>query len=134
MSLKQPESMEELVYFTRRAVDNGKIVAWVFREECPKCKKALMSKPKDKKTGRAKIRALEYVCPECGYTVEKEEYEDTLTCNIEYVCPKCKFSGETQAPYKRKSFQGVKAIIFECESCGEKIPITKKMATPKKKK
>jgi len=90
MALKKPNSMEECIYFTRRAVDSGKIMAWVFREACSKCKQGLMGKPVDAKTGSAKIRALEYVCPSCKYTVPKAEYEDTLTCNVEYICPKCK--------------------------------------------
>ncbi|MFH1770789.1 MAG: hypothetical protein ABH828_04495 [archaeon] len=134
MSLTMPNSMDECVYFTRRVMDNGKIVAWVFKEDCPECGKAKMGKPLDEKTGKPKIRATEYVCPECGYSVPKQQYEDTLTCNIQYTCPVCKFEGEIQVPYKRKSFQGVKAIVFECEKCKEKIPITKKMAEPKKKK
>ena len=33
--MKKPESMEEVVYFTRRADDNGKIMAWAFKEMCP---------------------------------------------------------------------------------------------------
>lgn len=122
--------MEECVYFTRRKVDSGRVVAWVFREECPKCGKALMGKPVGK-DGKVKVRAKEYVCPECGHTVEKQQYEDTLTCNIQYTCPHCKHEGETQVPFKRKTFQGVKAIVFKCEGCNEKIPITKKMKEKK---
>jgi len=134
MALKKPNSMEECIYFTRRAMDSGKIMAWVFREACSKCKKGLMGKPVDAKTGSAKIRALEYVCPSCKYTVSKAEYEDTLTCNIEYTCPKCKKSGEATAPFKHKTFQGVPAIVFECGACKEKIGITKKMKATKKGK
>jgi predicted RNA-binding Zn-ribbon protein involved in translation (DUF1610 family) len=127
MTLKEPESMEECIYFTRRTIDNGKAMAWVFKEKCPKCGKALMGKPLDPKTGGAKIRAKEYVCPKCGYTVPKKEYEDTLTANIKYTCPKCGNQGETQIPFRRKSFQGVQALVFECGKCKAKIPITKKM-------
>ncbi|MFH1589204.1 MAG: hypothetical protein ABIB43_01410 [archaeon] len=134
MSLKMPDSMEECLYFTRRAVGNGKAMAWVLKEDCPECHKAKMGKPLDEKTGRPKIRATEYVCPACGYTVEKTEYEHTLTCNIIYTCPDCQHAGEIQVPYIRKSFQGVKAVIFECAKCKVKIPITKKMAAPKEKK
>lgn len=133
MALKRPESMEECVYFTRRSVDSGKVMAWVFREKCPECKKALMGKPRDEKTGDVKIRAKEYVCPECGYRVDKKEYEEGLLCNIAYTCPKCKHEGETQVPFKRRTFKGVPAIVFECESCNEKIGITKKMKEAKKK-
>ena len=92
-----------------------------------------MGKPRDPKTGAAKIRAKEYVCPECNHTVEKIEYEDTLTANIAYTCPHCKNQGETTTPFKRKSFEGVKAIVFLCEKCKQKIPITKKMKAVGKK-
>ena len=136
MALRFPESMEECIYFTRRQVgEKGKVVAWVFREECPKCHKGMMGKPKEK--GKVKIRATEYVCPECGYTVEKGEYEDTLTANIQYTCPHCGFEGETQIPFKRKKIQmfdeesgkkkAVDALRFQCEGCGKNIDITKKM-------
>lgn len=133
MALKQPESMDECVYFTRRAVDSGKVMCWVFRETCPKCKKGLMTKPYDEKAGKFKVRAKEYLCGECGHSVPKQEYEDTLTANIQYTCPHCGKQGETQVPYKRKTYQGVKAIVFECNDCGKKIPITKKMKAAKKK-
>ncbi|MBC8495756.1 hypothetical protein H8D36_06385 [archaeon] len=133
MVLKFPDSMDECVYFTRRVMDNGKTIAWVFKEECPKCKKALMSKPKDAKTGKAKIRAIEYVCPACNYTVEKKEYEDTLTCNIQYTCPSCQHKSEVQVPFIRKSYKGAKAVIFPCEKCETKIAVTKKMKALKEK-
>ena len=133
MTIKEPESMDELCFFTNRQVGDGFATAWVRRGKCPKCGKGIMGKPKDPKTGRAKIRASEYVCPECDHTVEKEEYEETLECEIKYTCPKCKKEGETKVPFKRKSFQGVKAIVFSCEHCNEKIPITKKLADLKKK-
>lgn len=128
--------MDECAYFTRRTIGekhNGKAVAWVFRENCPKCEKGLMGKPRDDKTGGVKIRAKEYVCPECGFTMEKQAYEDTLTCNIDYVCPFCGKSGETAVPYKRKTFEGVKAVMFECGSCKKKLGISKKMKDGKKK-
>jgi len=124
--LRFPDSMDECVYFTRRAVDSGKVVCWVFKEKCPKCGKAFMGKPTGP-DGKVKIRAKEYVCPSCNHTVEKVAYEDTLTANVQYTCPKCKNSGEITTPYKRKTFQGMKAIVFQCEKCSEKIPITKKL-------
>jgi len=130
--LKEPENMDELIYFTRRAVGNGKIVCWVSKEKCPKCHKELMGKPKDEK-GKTKIRAKEYVCPACGYTVEKKEYEETLTASVKYTCSSCKYQGEIQIPFKRKSTQGVQTLRFPCEKCGANIDITKKMKEPKKK-
>jgi len=130
--LQEPDSMEELVYFTRRVIEpKGKVVAWVFREKCPKCKKALMGKPQE--DGKIKIRAKEYVCSECGYKEGKYEYENKLTCNIKYTCPYCLFEGEIQVPFKRRTYQGVPAIVFECSKCKGKIAITKKMKDPKEK-
>lgn len=125
--------MDECVYFTRRILmDTGKVMAWVFRQPCPKCRKAMMGKPVGD-GGSVKIRAKEYVCPACKYTVEKVEYEETLTCNIMYTCPKCKNQGEATAPYKRRAWQGVPAIVFECGKCKEKLGVTKKLKEGKKK-
>lgn len=131
MALRQPESTDECVYFTRRAVDKGHVMCWVFKEKCPKCGKAMMGKPVEK--GKVKIRAKEYICPECKYAVEKTEYEDTLTANIAYTCMHCSNKGETTIPFKRKSFEGAKALVFQCDKCKGKIPITKKMKTVGKK-
>src|SRR3989338_5826256 len=135
--LKEPESMDELVYFTNRNIGKGKVTAWAYRGECPKCKKGMMGKPKDEKTGKAKIRAKEYACDNCGYIVEKEEYEDTLTCQAKYTCPKCRKDGDAEAPFKRKKVMmldeetgkksSVDAVVFNCGKCGEKILVTKKM-------
>ena len=137
MILKEPTSMDECVYFTNRIIGDSKIKAWVFRGMCPKCGKGIMGKPRDKKTGKPKIRADEYICPECNYTVDKQEYEDSLDINIKYTCPKCKHSDELKLSFKRKKLQRideetgkketVETIRFECCKCGEKIDITKKM-------
>ena len=131
MSLKIPESPEKCLYFTRRTLNNeGSIISWVYKRDCPKCGKAKMGKPVEK--GKVKIRAKEYICPECGHTEEKKAHEDSCQIEIIYKCPKCGNEGETTTEYKRKSFtleNGKKApaIIFECEKCKEKIGITKKM-------
>ena len=125
--VKEPESMAELVYFTQRAVGSGYVKAWVYKGLCPKCKKSKMGKPIDEKTKKPKIRAKEYVCPSCGYSEEKKAHEETLFCEVKYTCPQCKFVGETTVPYKRKKFDGMDAIIFLCEKCKTKIPITKKL-------
>lgn len=133
MARKQPESMDECLYFTNRTLgEKGHAIAWVFRKECPRCKKAIMGKPVEK--GKVKTRAKEYVCPECGYTEDKKEHEESLNLEIEYVCPECGHSGDTETAYKRKSFKGVPAFVFECQGCGAKLGITKKMKAPKKKK
>jgi transcription elongation factor Elf1 len=125
MTLKTPNSMDECLYFSNRTVGDGKVMAWVYRKECPKCHKAKMGKPVEK--GKVKIRSDVYVCPACGYSEEKVAHEESCTLEAIYTCPKCKKQGESSAPYKRKKFMGTPAYIIECQHCGEKIPITKKL-------
>ena len=128
-----PESMDECFYFTNRVLENnGSIIAWIYKPLCPKCKKEKMGKPVDPKTGKVKSRADIYVCKGCGYEVGKEEFDLTLTVEIQYKCPFCGNEGETTTECKRKSYKGVKAYVFTCQKCGEKIGITKKMKKPKK--
>lgn len=133
-----PESMDDLVYFTRRKLgEKGSAIAWAYRGDCPACKKAKMGKPRDEKTGKPKIRADHYVCSECDHKIPKQAYEDSLECEIQYVCPKCENKGELATPFKRKSFpivdpdtgkkKAAKAIVFHCESCNEKLGVTKKL-------
>ena len=69
--------MEGIAYFTRRAIGNGRVMAWVYMRACPKCGKSLMGKPQSK-DGKIMIRAKNYVCKSCGYTTDKNEYEETL--------------------------------------------------------
>jgi len=132
-----PSSMDELVYFTKRTLGDGRVMAWAYRGMCPECKKGLMGKPKDPKTGKPKIRAKEYVCPECNYTVEKSDYEKTLEVEIKYTCPECKNESEVAIPFKRKNVQLVdeetgkkkaaQAFVANCDKCNAKIVIAKKM-------
>jgi len=125
MPLKQPESVDECLYFTRRKLlPKGMVMAWAFRKHCPKCHKGLMKKPK--KT------ALSYVCPACSYEEEKKAHENGVIVNVQYTCP-CGHAGEATTEYQRKSWQGVKAYVFTCEACKQKIGITKKLKEPKKK-
>lgn len=124
--------MDGLVYFTQRTVGNGNIVAWAYRKSCPKCNKALMGKPVDAK-GKVKIRAKEYQCPACGYTVEQKAYEESLTCSCIYTCPSCGHKGEAEVPFKRKKIEGVETIRFQCAKCQSPIDITKKMKEKGKK-
>lgn len=138
MSLKEPESMEELAYFTRRKLGGeGTAIAWVYRQPCPKCKKEKMGKPRDPKTGKVKSRSKEYQCPGCGYTASKDEYEETLTLEAKYTCPHCKKEGESSGPFQRKSVKifdeekqkkvAAKAVRLKCEHCDGNIDITQKM-------
>ena len=127
MALKFPDSTNECLYFTRRKDDDSYIIAWVFKKQCPKCKNGVMEKPRDPKTGRPKIRAVEYFCNKCSHSEEKKAHEDSLTMNIQYKCPHCGNEGEAATAYKLKSFDGMKAYLFECGKCHKKIAITKKM-------
>lgn len=134
MAFEVPDSMEELVYWTNRTLGKkGHVKAWVERETCPKCKKGLMGKPV-KDSGKVKIRAKKYECPECGYTVPKQEYEDSLTAKIIYTCPHCEHKGETKIPFQRRTYMGEKALVFKCENCKRELPITKKLKDVKLKK
>ena len=136
--LKEPSSMDNLAYFTRRQLGSkGFAIAWVERQACPKCKKARIGKPVGEK-GNVKIRAKEYQCPACKYTVDKEAYEDTLACCVTYTCPHCAKPGEASVPFTRKKVaiideaEGgkkvmVDAVRFACSSCKGTIDIVKKM-------
>ena len=127
MALKVPETMDESLYFTNRQIGDGHILAWVYKKECPKCKKTKMGKPVDPKTGKVKIRAKEYVCPECGFTEEKVEHEESLTLEAQYTCPHCGKEGESTGIFKRKKYQKILSLLVECQHCGETIPLTKKL-------
>ncbi|MBW2992872.1 hypothetical protein KY345_06675 [Candidatus Woesearchaeota archaeon] len=130
----EPESMDELVYYTFRDLEGGgEVLCWVRRGICPKCRKGLMGKPIDKKTGKPKRKAKEYVCPECGHTIEKTEYEETLVAEAKYTCPNCKKQGESTAPFKRKKVKGLETLRLQCQHCGGNIDITQKMAEKKEK-
>jgi len=133
MALTQPQSTSECLYFTRRELDNnGFIMAWVFKKKCPKCNKSIMGKPVVK--GKVKIRAKEYICPNCGFTEQKDEHENTLTVNVIYTCPYCGNKGEATTIFKRKNLDGIPSYIFECDKCKKKIGITKKLKEKKGEK
>ncbi len=129
--------MDECVYFTYRGIGNGKVKAWVFKNKCNKCEKGLVGKPRNPKTGKLKIRAQEYVCPECNFSIPDEEYENSLIMSIQYICPNCNHQGENEVPFRRKKVRvfdekelkkkTVEVIRFQCEKCGKNIDITKKM-------
>ena len=131
--LKEPESeadIDKLIYHSRRQLgDKGHVLVWVYKQLCPKCKKSLMGKPREK--GKVKIRAKEYICPSCSYTVEKKEYEERLTADIKYTCPHCGFKGEASIPYKRKNIEGIPTLRAKCGKCEGNIDITKKMKEKK---
>ncbi len=132
MGFREPESMDEVVYFTNRLLENnGRVKAWAYRLDCPECRGAKMGKPVEK--GKIKRRAKEYVCPECGFKEEGKEHEKRLVVEVVYTCPHCSHEGEATTEYKRKTFQGVPAYVFKCGGCAGKIGITKKMKKKKEK-
>lgn len=132
MAYEIPDSMDDLVYFSRRniAETKGKTIAWVPKDNCEKCKKGLMSKPVDEKTGKIRVRALEYKCNNCGNIEDKKEHESKLNAMIIYECPFCNNKGETTVPFARKSWYGKKAIVFQCAKCKEKLGLVKKLGIP----
>ena len=132
MALKKPASVKECVYFTNRVSDSGRAMAWVFKKECPKCKKSIIGKPL-KKNGKIDKKAENYVCYSCDYQENNEQFENSLIINIEYKCQHCGNEGETTSEYKRKNFEGVPSYVFECQKCRKKIGLTKKLKEAKKK-
>ena len=125
MALRFPKSMDECIYFSNRSINDNSVTAWVYRKDCPKCKKAKMGKPVEK--GKVKIRADEYVCPSCGYRENKKEHEESLELQVKYTCPHCGKEGESTTQYKRKNYKGVQSFVVACQHCGEAIPLTKKL-------
>jgi len=121
MALKQPESVDECIYFTNRTFDTGKAMAWVYRKMCPKCGKG---RKIDKK-------ADHYVCYACGYKEDAKQMEELLHIEVAYTCPYCGKDGEATTEYKRKVWMGVPSYVFECKSCGKSIGLTKKLKAKK---
>jgi DNA-directed RNA polymerase subunit RPC12/RpoP len=132
MAYEIPDSMDDLVYFSRRniAETRGKTIGWVPKVDCEKCKNGLMGKPVDPKTKKVKVRALEYVCNHCGHIEPKPEHETKLKALIIYECPFCEHRSETAVPFARKSWYGKKAIVFQCDKCKEKLGLVKKLGVP----
>ena|SRR3989344_8652668 len=137
MNISEPTSTNECVFFTRRTVgEKGKIMAWVPRSQCQKCKQGVMGKPRDEKTGKVKIRAKEYVCSQCSLSMGEEAYEDTLQISIKYTCPHCGSQGTTQQPYLFKKTKiedpespgnkkTAKIIRFSCSACKKDLDLVK---------
>jgi len=81
--------MDECIYFTNRTLgEKGKIMAWVYRPLCPKCKKGKLGKP-IKKNGKPDKKAEYYECPECKYQIPIGEADKLLKVEVKYTCPYC---------------------------------------------
>ena len=126
-TLKQPQSMDELMYFSRRTVMDGRVVAWVFKPQCPECGDDRLEKPTNPKTGKKKTRSSKFVCETCGYEEKKKKTEERATVNIHYICPHCEHEGDTTTKYDRRTYLGKKAFVFKCDECWQEIPITKRV-------
>lgn len=113
-------------------IGEGYAVAWVYRKECPKCKKHTIGKP-IKKNGKADKKAPYYECRICKYQESNEQVENSLKLEIEYKCPYCGNEGEATTEYTRKIFEGIPSYVFECGKCGKNIGITKKLKIKKNK-
>ena len=66
MALKKPQSVEECVYFTNRTIDTGRTMAWVFRKECPTCKKGNLRIMYNRASRRYFVACSAY--PDCKQT------------------------------------------------------------------
>ena len=121
MGLQLPESLADCLYFTNR----GYVIAWVYRQECPKCHQGKIGKPIVK--GKVQSKAKEYVCPSCGYREDTATHEASVKLEASYTCPACHQKGESVGEYKRKKLKGIPSYIVACQHCGEKMPLTKKL-------
>lgn len=124
-SLPKPSSMEELLYFTRRTIKDGRTVAWVFKVDCPECGDGVLQKPR-KDDGGVKTRSPYWNCSNCDYET-KDDVDEGLDVNIHYICPHCGFEGDAQTEYERRTYYGEDAIVFQCRDCYQEIPISKKI-------
>ncbi len=134
MVFKFPDNIDECLYFTNRKLEDGtKILAFVTKKICPSCGKGKMGKPKDPKTGKIKIRSTEYICPSCGFSEGKKEHEESLSMEVQYTNPEGTELKTTYIPYKRKTWKKVPAFVFFNEFINEKVGITKRLKSAKKK-
>ncbi len=61
-----PKSIDECTYFTKRSLDNGYVIAWVFKGE--------------------DVLNVKYKCPNCGY---EGELQQKFKRPIRFKCEKC---------------------------------------------
>ena len=125
MALKDPKSMEDCFYFTRRKLEKGSIVAWVLKPIGPHG--GLLQRPLNPKSGKVMKKSEVYVERGTDYEVPCKEIDPTLKVQIRYECPECAKAGETTAPYVWKTYKGAKSIIFYCNDCEAKLGISKKL-------
>ncbi|MEM4714325.1 MAG: hypothetical protein QXQ79_02170 [Candidatus Nanoarchaeia archaeon] len=85
MVLRKPTANDKFAYFTKRAIGNGKIVIWRFEGD--------------------NIFNIEYTCPHCGKSGEKQEILERQKITI-------------KENNKRKQ---TNAYIIKCDFCGKEI-------------
>jgi predicted RNA-binding Zn-ribbon protein involved in translation (DUF1610 family) len=102
MALRRPQPGDKVTFFTKRALgDKGKITIWKLESDSQ--------------------YSIEYICPHCGKSGEKQE-----------TLERQKVSQKNPETGKRKT---IKAFIIKCDSCGKDIIIEQwAKAGPGKKK
>ena len=81
INIIKPKGVDDCVYFTNRTFDNGRVLAWVLKKECKKCKSGFMIKPLKK--GKPDKKSLFYVCANCNNQEENSKVEADLILNVE---------------------------------------------------
>jgi len=89
MSLRKPGPNDKLAYFTRRTFDKGKVTVWRFEGES--------------------LANIEYTCPHCGKSGEKQQTFEREKKRIE-------IGG-------KKKTKEVFTVV--CDSCGKEIDLEK---------
>ena len=101
MALKRPTAQDKIAFFTRRSLgDKGKVMIWRFE-------------------GDEKFN-IEYVCPHCGKTGEKQ---------VEMEREKVSIKDPETGKRKRKN-----AYLIPCDYCQQDMIIEQWKAGPGKKK
>lgn len=130
-----PQQMDDLLYFSNRRLPSGiRMIAWVEKITCEGCKKALMGKPVDEKTGKVKIRSSIFVCPECGREEKKAVHTKKLTMQVRYTDETGKEWKKAETEYKLRTWQGMKAYVFDNEFTGKPMGVTKRLKLKSEKK
>ena len=109
MTLEEPKSMDDCLYFTNRTIGGGKTMAWVLRPLCEKCNEGRFGKP-IKKNGKPDKKAEYFECPKCKAQMTNEEAEETLK-NIQYSHLLGQ-SNEVSMSQRRKFYWWIKEKTF----------------------
>ena len=89
MALRKPSANDKLAYFTRRTIGQGKVAVWRFEGE--------------------ELANIEYTCPHCGKSGEKQQAFERQKKRIEI----------------RGKKKSADVFTFACDSCGQNIDLEK---------